>query len=242
MAAQLLQINVVRRFVILLSPALLAACISALPYPVSTSLPPPINPPKVRAPQVGQQWVYNVRNVFNQELVDIVTEKVVSVGPQIRIERSGLKAGRLPDEIQEPWGYVLQDPHWSPPQKFLQPIPLWPEQLTPAWSGFYRNRYQVVGYPDNDYYWGLYISSVQWEGMSVPAGQFPVLKYQSEAPYFTSNDFSRVANMRNDDVWLSPEIGRWVIRRSSGQYLWAGMFWGDALWEDYLQWELVSWK
>ena len=46
---------------------------------------------------MGQQWVYNVRNVFNQELVDVVTEKVVSVGSQIRIERSGLKAGPLPD-------------------------------------------------------------------------------------------------------------------------------------------------
>ena len=242
MATQFLQINAVRRLFVLLSPALLVACIAAQPYPASTPLPQPLNPPKVRAPQVGQQWVYNVRNVFNQELVDIVTEKVVSVGPQIRIERSGLKAGQLPDEIQQPWGYVLQDPHWNPPQKFLQPIPLWPEQLVPGWSGFYRDRYQVVGYPDNDYYWGLNISALGWEGVSVPAGQFPVLKYQNEAPFFTSNDFSRVANYRQEDVWFSPEIGRWVIRRGYGRYLWAGMFWSNALWEDYLEWELVSWK
>ena len=242
MAAQRLQINAVRRLLLLLSPALLAACIATQPYPVSTPLPQPLNPPKVRAPQVGQQWVYNVRNVFNQELVDIVTEKVVSIGPQIRIERSGLKAGPLPDEIQEPWGYVLQDPHWNPPQRFLKPIPLWPEQLVPGWSGFYRNRYQVVGFPDNDYYWGLNIGALQWESVRAPAGQFTVLKYQNDAPYFTSNDFSRVVNMRNEDVWFSPEIGRWVIRRGSGQYLWAGMFWNEALWEDYLEWELVSWK
>lgn len=242
MAIELLQINTVRRLLVLLSPALLVACIAAQPYPTSTPLPQPINPPKVRAPQVGQQWVYNVRNVFNQELVDIVTERVVSVGPQVRIERSGLKAGQLPDEIQQPWGYVLQDPHWNPPQKFLKPIPLWPEQLVPGWSGFYRDRYQVVGYPDNDYYWGLNITALQWEGVSVPAGQFPVLKYQNEMPFFTSNDFSRVANYRQEDVWFAPEIGRWVIRRGYGRYLWAGMFWSNALWEDYLEWELVSWK
>ena len=242
MAAQRLQINAVRRLLLLLSPMLLVACIASQPYPVSTPLSQPLNPPKVRAPQVGQQWIYNVRNVFNQELVDIVTEKVVSVGPQIRIERSGLKAGPLPDEIQEPWGYVLQDPHWNPPQRFLKPIPLWPEQLVPGWSGFYRNRYQVVGFPDNDYYWGLNIGALRWESVSAPAGQFTVLKYQNDAPYFTSNDFSRVVNMRNEDVWFSPEIGRWVIKRSSGQYLWAGMFWNEALWEDYLEWELVSWK
>jgi hypothetical protein len=242
MATHFLQINSMRRLLVLLAPTLLAACIASQPYPTSTPLPQPVNPPKVRAPQVGQQWVYNVRNVFNQELVDIVTERVVSVGPQIRIERSGLKAGSLPDEIQQPWGYVLQDPHWSPPQKFLKPIPLWPEQLVPGWSGFYRDRYQVVGYPDNDYYWGLNVTAFQWEGVSVPAGKFPVLKYQNEAPFFTSNDFSRIANYRQEDVWFSPEIGRWVIRRGYGRYLWAGMFWSNALWEDYLEWELVSWK
>ncbi len=242
MAIELLQINTVRRILVLLSPALLVACIAGQPYPTSTPLPQPTNPPKVRAPQVGQQWVYNVRNVFNQELVDIVTERVASIGPQVRIERSGLKAGRLPDEIQQPWGYVLQDPHWNPPQKFLKPIPLWPEQLVPGWSGFYRDRYQVVGYPDNDYYWGLNIAALQWEGVSVPAGQFPVLKYQNEAPFFTSNDFSRVANYRQEDVWFAPEVGRWVIRRGYGRYLWGGMFWNDAPWEAYLEWELVSWK
>ena len=242
MATQLLQVNAVRRLLVLLSPALLAACISAQPYPNSIPLPQPVNPPKVRVPQVGQQWVYNVRNVFNQELVDIVTEKVVSVGKQVRIERSGLKAGPLPDEIQEPWGYILQDPHWNPPQKFLQPLPLWPEQLVPGWSGFYRSRYQVVGYPDGSYYWGLNVNAIQWERVTVPAGQFVTLKYQNEAPYFESNDVFRVANYRQEDMWLSPEIGRWVIRRGYGRYLLGGMYWNGALWEDYLEWELVSWK
>ena len=233
--------NLSRRTFIV-SAALAPVACGSLSYEHGIPVAQPKPLPVVRPPQVGQEWVYNVRNVFNQELVDIVTEKVVSVGPQVRIERSGLKAGALPDEIQQPWGYIVQDPHWNPPQRFLQPIPLWPEQLAPRWSGFYRNRYQVLAYPDNDYYWGLNISAVGWEGVSTPAGQFPVLKYQSEAPYFTSNDFSRVANYRQEDVWLSPEIGRWVIRRSSGQYLWGGMSWAGALWEDYLEWELVSWK
>jgi hypothetical protein len=242
MAAQLLQIITLRRFLLLLSPAVLVACISSQPYPASTPLPQPINPSKVRAPQVGQQWVYNVRNVFNQELVDVVTERVVSVAPQIRIERSGLKAGPLPDEIQGPWGYIVQDPHWNPPQKFQQAIPVWPEQLIPGWSSFYRTRYQVIAYPDSSYYWGLNVAALQWEGVSVPAGQFPVLKYQNEAPYFESNDIFRVANYRQEDMWLSPEVGRWVIRRGYGRYLLGGILWNDALWEDYLEWELVSWK
>lgn len=244
MAARILQMRLLRQILLIAClPFLLAACIQSQPYPRGVPLQAPTATPVVRAPQVGQQWVYKIRNVFNAEQVDVLTETVVSISPNVRIERNSEKFGRLTDEIQQPWGYILQDPHWNPPQKFLQAIPLWPEQLVPGWSGFYRNRYQVVGYPDNDYYWGLNIAVGAWERIKAPAGEFNVLFYQNTIPFFTSNDFSRVANMRQEDVWFSPEIGRWVIRRSQGQYLWAGMSgWGEALWENYYEWELVSWK
>lgn len=110
------------------------------------------------------------------------------------------------------------------------------------WNGFYRARYQVLGYPDGSYYWGLSMSASQWERISVPAGEFLTLKYFNEMPYFESQNVFRLANYREEEVWLSPEIGRWVIRRSSGRYLLGGMRWGNALWEDYLEWELISWK
>lgn len=231
-----------RRLFIFLLPMLLGACIAPQPYPSSTTLPAPVVTPTVRPPQIGQQWVYQVRNVFNQEIVDIVTETVVSISPQIRIQRSGLKSGPLPEEIQESWGYVLQDPQWNPPQKFQQALPLWPEKLIPGWSHFYRTRYQVLAYPDGYYYWGLVSEAANWERISVPAGQFTVLKYHHENPYFESNDVFRVGNYRQEDVWLSPEVGRWVVRRSFGRYITRGVFWFNAYWEDYLEWELVSWK
>jgi hypothetical protein len=196
----------------------------------------------MRPPQVGQQWVYQVRNVFNQELVDIVTETVVSLKPQIRIERTSQKLGRLPDEIQDSWGYVVQDPQWNPPQRFQGALPLWPEKLTSDWSGFYRTRYQIPSNSNASYYWGLVSKALQWERISVPAGQFTVLKYRNENPYFESNDVFRVGNYREEDVWLSPEIGRWVVRRSFGRYITQGVYWSNAYWEDYLEWELISWK
>jgi hypothetical protein len=242
MAVNVFFMRLTHKFLLLIAPAFLVACISAQPYPSGVSLNQPLSPPLVRPPQVGQEWVYNVRNVFNKEIVDVVTERVVSVGSRVKIAREGVKLGQLPDEIQEPWGYILQDPHWSPPQKFLQPMPLWPLELVNGWSGFYSNRYQVVGYPENDYYWGLSITARRWERVKVVAGEFNVLLYQNEIPLFTSDDFARIANIRTEDVWFSPEIGRWVIRRSAGQYLWSGMSWGGALMEDYLEWELISWK
>jgi len=231
-----------RKLFLLVFPALLTACIASQPYPTGISLPQPAVVPQVRAPKVGQEWVYQVRNVFNQAILDTVTERVVSVGNEVRIARSGMKSGPLPDEIQSPWGSVLQDPYWSPPQRFMQAIPLWPEQLVPNWSGFYRTRYQVLGHPDASYYWGLNINALQWEQVTVPAGSFKTLKYQSTAPYFESNDLFRLANYRQDDVWLSPEVGRWVIRRGFGRYITAGVYWSNAYWEDYLEWELISWK
>lgn len=221
---------------------LLLGCISSQPYPTSTPLATPLTPPSMRPPQVGQQWVYQIRNVFNQEIVDVVTERVVAISPQIRIERIGEKFGPLPEEIQEPWGYVVQDPQWKPAQRFQQALPLWPEKLIPEWSNFYRTRYQVPGYPSASYYWGLSIKALGWESISVPAGQFKVLKYHNENPYFESNDVFRVGNYREEDVWLAPEIGRWVVRRSFGRYITMGIAWPNAYWDDYLEWELISWK
>jgi hypothetical protein len=246
MATYCLQVDSVRRLFVLVLPvfflASLAGCISSQPYPVGIVLPPPEVAPQVRAPQVGQEWVYIVRNVFNQAIVDTVTEKIVSVDKEVRIQRVGLKSGRLPDEIQSPWGYILQDPHWTPPQVFQRALPLWPENLAPKWTGFYKVRYQVPGFPNSSYGWSLGVTAIDWERVSVQAGQFSTLKYQNVAPYFESNDLFRVLNYRQEDVWLAPEIGRWVIRRGFGRYITPGVFWADAYWEDYLEWELISWK
>jgi len=242
MATHFLQIKYLQKLFVITLPFILAACISSQPYPKGIVEAQPQPTPLVRPPKVGQEWVYQVRNVFNQEVVDVITEKVISVGDQIRISRTGVKAGQLPDEIQSPWGFVIQDPHWSPPQQFSPAVPLWPVQLNVGSNGFYQSRYQVLGYPDGSYYWGLSMDTSQWERLSVPAGQFLTLKYHNEIPYFQSQDVFRVSNYREEDLWFSPEIGRWVIRRSFGRYLLGGMRWNGALWEDYLEWELISWK
>jgi len=153
-----------------------------------------------------------------------------------------MKAGPLLDEVQSPWGFILQDPHWSPPQKFIKAIPLWPEQLQLGWKQFYSTTYQIPAYPDGSYYWGLGMSVLGWEQVQSQAGNFLTLRYHNEIPYFVSNDLFRVQNIRQEDLWFSPEIGRWVFRRGSGRYITPGVFWANAYWEDYLQWELVSWK
>ena len=237
-----MRLNPRRIFLLALLPIILVGCISAQPFPEGVKVGQPKPSPLIRAPKVGQEWVYQVRNVFNQEIIDTVTERVVSVGNEIRISRSGANIGQLPDEIQSPWGFVAQVPHWNPPQVFRKPIALWPEQLEVGWSQFYNTRYQVLTYPDASYYWGLSMMGSAWEQMQSPAGTFLTIHYHNEMPSFESDDVFRLASYRQEDLWLAPEIGRWVIRRGYGRYLMFGDSWITANWEDYLQWELVSWK
>ena len=222
---------------------LLTACLGSVAYIPKAPIAAPVIIPAVRAPAAGQQWVYEVRNYFNGELVDVVTETVVEVGPRVRIVRNGQKRGPLPDEIQEPWGMNLQDPSWTPPQRFIKAVPLWPEKLVPGWSGFYRTRYQVVGFPNNDFYWGLNIDAKSWNRVKTMAGEFDALHYVNTADFFESDDWFRMASNRREESWFSPEIGRWVVRERFGEYLWLGMrAWSESIKEDYVRWELVSWK
>ena len=226
-----------------LSVLLLTACLGSVAHIPKAPIAAPITIPAVRAPAVGQQWVYEVRNYFNGELVDVVTETVVEVGPRVRITRNGQKRGPLPDEIQESWGMNLQDPNWTPPQRFVKPVPLWPEKLVPGWSGFYRTRYQVVGFPDNDFYWGLTVEVKEWNRVKTQAGDFNALHYINSSNYFESDDWFRVASNRRENAWFAPEVGRWVVRERFGEYLWPGMGgWSESIKEDYFRWELVSWK
>jgi hypothetical protein len=227
----------------ILSTLLLSACLGSVSNIPAVDILPPKSIPVVRPPALGQQWVYEVRNVFNGEVVDILTETVIEIGPIVRIERQGKKLGKLPDEIQAPWGRIAQDPHWTPPQVFVKPVPLWPEQLSARWSGFYKTRYQVLGNPDNDYYWGLSIDAKGWGRIKAIAGEFDALYFTNTADNFQSDDWFRMVSNRREKVWFAPEIGRWVMRESFGEYLWLGSSgWADSILEDFLRWELISWK
>jgi hypothetical protein len=118
-----------------------------------------------------------------------------------------------------------------------------PEQFTSKSSGFYPSRYQVLGNIENDYYWGLSIDAKGWSRIKVIAGEFDTLYFTNTADNFQSDDWFRMVSNRREKVWFAPEIGRWVMRESFGEYLWLGSSgWADSILEDYLRWELISWK
>ena len=219
---------------------LLAACSTSGKAPQGLSIAAPASVPAIRPPAVGQQWVYQVRDGFSQAIVDEVTETVVSITPTIRIQRTSKKTGVLPDEIQSQWGMVTQDPHWEQPITFSKPIPAWPVSFDLKHEVSYPDQYQLLSQPDYSRYWNMIMTTRDWRSMTVPAGEFKTLYYTNLIQFQSNEPDFRISSERDDAVWFAPEVGRWVLRRSQGSYQVSGTG-GDRL-ENFLQWELKSWK
>ena len=188
---------------------------------------------------VGQQWVYQVRNLYNHEVIDEITETVVAIAPVIRIQRTSQRSGVLADEIQSSWGMITQDAHWKYPITFARPLPAWPARLEADRSTTYDDRYRMLASSEYSEVWDLTITPREWTRLQVPAGTFTAFRFDNLID-FQNEDLNVVASQRMESVWFAPAVGRWVLRRTHGIYYVSGR--GGEMPEDYLQWELVSWR
>ena len=232
--------NLSRRTFITSAALAPVACGVPLSYERGTPVVQPNPLPTIRPPQVGQEWTYVKRDVFEGKIRGVITEKVASVGSTIVIERMDDSGAKLPSEIQGPWGVVRLDTSWSRLMSFKPPIPLWPEELTASWSKQLNTKYSLGGYSENAYNWQEFMSAHGWEQITVPAGTFLTLRYQNLIN-FESNDDNKVNCIRKEIIWFAPSIGRWVARESSGSYMIQGQL-GVPILEDSFQWQLTSYK
>lgn len=232
--------NLSRRTFIASAALAPVACGVPLGYQRGTPVVQPKPTPIVRAPQVGQEWTYVKRDVFDGKIREIITERVASVGSTIVIERRADDGSQLPSEIQGPWGMVQLDTSWPRLLSFKPAIPLWPEELTSNWSKQVNTKYSLGGYADNAYGWQEYMSAHGWESITVPAGTFLTLRYQNLINY-ESDDPNKVDCIRKETIWFAPSIGRWVARESSGSYQIQGQI-GPVILEGSYQWQLSSYK
>ena len=216
------------------------ACGVPLGYERGTPVAQPQPTPSVRTPQVGQEWTYIQRNVFNGKTLGLVTDRVASIGSTIVIERNDAGNGRLSNEVQGPWGTVITDPHWGRTVIFSPPIPLWPQELTSSWGKQFITKYALAGYPSSLYTWQEYMSAHGWEQITVPAGTFLTLRYQNLIN-FESDDDNKTNCIRKETLWFAPSIGRWVARECSGSYMIQGQV-GVPILEDSYQWQLTAYK
>jgi hypothetical protein len=216
----------------------------------------------VRQPVVNQSWRYAKHDLVTGTIVDTQIDRVSAVGQSIEIEShsdtikgepvrypswgtSWLKkhthrdtpAGPLPSEVQEPWGMVLVDPHWSELQVYENPIPLWPKELRPGWSTTVGTNYKI---PDSEETmpWELTMHAHHWESITVPAGHFTALRFTNLINFRYTNISGRNAGQRKETIWFAPEIGRWVVRESAGTFR---QDVAEELAENSYRWELLSW-
>ena len=232
--------NLSRRTFITSAALAPVACGVPLSFERGTPVAQPSPTPAIRAPQVGQEWSYIKRDVFNGKNLGLITERVASVGATIVVERIDESGARFANEVQGPWGMIHVDPHWYRTISFHPPIPLWPQELSSSWNKQFNTKYKLAGYPDTSYGWQEYMSAHGWEQITVPAGTFLTLRYQNLINY-ESNDDNKVNCIRKETIWFAPSIGRWVARESSGSYMIQGQL-GTPNLEDSLQWQLTSYK
>jgi hypothetical protein len=217
---------------------------------------------KVRQPAVGQSWRYAKHDFFTGALVDTQLDRVSGVGQTTEIESHSettqdapitypswgtawwqkymghdRPVGPLTNEIQEPWGMVLVDPHWSELQSYQEPIPLWPKELRPGWSTTVGSYYMIVDSRET-MPWQLTMHVHGWESITVPAGHFTALRYFNLIDFRYPNTTGRNAAQRKENIWFAPEIGRWVVRESSGTFR---QDVAEEFNESSYRWELLSW-
>jgi hypothetical protein len=216
------------------------ACGVPLSYERGIPIAAPKQIPTVRPPQLGQEWSYIKKDVFNGKTLGLITERISKIGPNIVIDRSTEDGGMLPSEIQTSWGMVATDTQWSRLLNFSPSLPLWPLELSTSWSKQFNTQYSVAGYSDSRLNWQEYMSVQGWEKITVPAGEFVALRFQNLINYENS-DPNKVDCIRKETVWFAPQIGRWVAREASGSYQVQGEI-GVVLLEGSYQWQLTSYR
>lgn len=193
---------------------------------------------QVRTPAIGQTWVYQVRNMYNNLIEDEITESVVEITPNIKIERSSKKYGSLQPEIQSAVGMILTDPYWSPAVNFSKPKPMWFFEVGSEPN--YTSSYWVDD-GSGSYSWTSAFKSLGSETVSVNGETYHSVNSE-EAIQFTGSNFSKKANRRTSVIWLVPNIGRWVVRVVNGSYYDTNSGLGGDRYENFLRYELISWK
>jgi hypothetical protein len=222
----------------------------------------PASSTAVRPPMIGQTWRYAKHDLFTGALLDAQVDRVSAVDRTIDIashtegdaapelQSNGANRWRkyfdrpktavdLPTEIQSSWGMVMVDPHWGRIQVYEPSIPLWPTTLQPGWqtriNAKYKSSEAASALP-----WNQTMKAEAWETITVPAGQFKVLRYVNVIR-FVSSDPGRTDSVRQETVWFAPEVGRWVVRESRGSYYLDESVDDTQAVESSFRWELLSW-
>ncbi len=193
----------------------------------------------------GQAWEFQAVNLYNGENLGLVLHRVeASSGQGVNLALIDARGIRK-EVFSERWK-LTQEAHHDATLRFENPVALVPAQLTPGAQERYATRYVVV--PENptglidltfrNLFWQVYLEVQGWETLQVPAGRFDVARIQRRI-FFKHFDGFRTESSRLETIWYSPQLGYWVAREWTGQYLSpGGRRRGSYMREDWVRWEL----
>jgi hypothetical protein len=186
----------------------------------------------------GQIWTYKKLNFFNSLQVDEIEEKVVSVISQVVIHRKGKDGKALTPEISNSQGLVLLDPYWDEEPMYEKAIPNWPQTLEVNSTISQTTPYRVAN--SSFTYWvSVRCKVIGFENISLACGSFQTVKVESLIS-LNHPDFSRASYLRKNTLWISPKVGRWVLRETQGEYVYSSRRTNFRK-DDYFRYELIDW-
>jgi hypothetical protein len=195
---------------------------------------------------VGDTWQYAEINRYNNLRQAVVTHRVSSVDPIIRIAHSA-KVGEAgnenaverSEEIYDSLWTIKQEPAYDRGLVFERPLPFLPSVFEAGQREIFQTAYKVDGV-NSLFYWRSHLFAVGWERVQVPAGEFSALRIERTS-WFAHPDSFRFDSIRRDTIWYSPEVNRWVRREWTGEYRSPGSR-RVPMREDWVRWDLLAYR
>lgn len=177
----------------------------------------PLDIKSMRPYEIGQTWTYKKLNFFNSLQVEEIQERVASISPEVVIDRKSKNGKLLTPEISRSQGQVTLDPYWDEEPTYSTPMPLWPRYFDIGASINQTSPYKVAN-SSLTFWINMRCKVIGFETLSLTCGSFQTIKVESLIG-LNHPDFSRHSYIRKNTLWISPDIGRWVVRETQGEYV-----------------------
>jgi hypothetical protein len=207
----------------------------SLPAPVGAD---PLPSPRLR---VGDRWRYLLINRYNRSTIGEASVEVLAIAPEIRL-RVDPGDGRPPFEERyaEAWSVIVEG-IFDSLITFETPMPLVPPGARVGTSTRSSTRYRSERSRDV-LAWNQQVRATRWERVQVPAGAFDALRIERSV-WFKHPDVFRYGSERTDTLWYAPQVGRWVMREWTGDFMSGGpMARAERAREDWVIWQLSAWE
>jgi hypothetical protein len=157
--------------------------------------------------KVGDTWIYNKLEGWNNVLEDISVVRVKRVGPGgIFMEATGLDGGNLA-RIQRTADFNLV--RIQAPKFTKTTLPYYPNFSFPLWVGkTWKGKvaFESTDQPGKEVHAELEGRVVGFESVTVPAGTFFALKIELGGPYRARNLEDSWTGRIEDTLWYSPQV------------------------------------